>query len=166
MEIWDLYDDNRNIIGEHIRGEKLPDDGYHLVVHAWIKNSNNEFLISRRAANRPTFPLMYECVGGSVIKGESSLTGAIREIKEEIGLDLAECDGKLLFSKVRKIINGVKFNDILDVWLFNYNGEINLHNAITDEVDFANWLSLKEIQELYKQNKLVPTLEYIFDIKI
>ncbi len=81
-------------------------------------------------------------------------------------MDLAECDGKLLFSKVRKIINGVKFNDILDVWLFNYNGEINLHNAITDEVDFANWLSLKEIQELYKQNKLVPTLEYIFDIKI
>lgn len=81
MEIWDLYDENRNIIGEHIRGEKLPDDGYHLVVHAWIKNSNNEFLISRRAVNRPTFPLMYECVGGSVIKGESSLTGAIREIK-------------------------------------------------------------------------------------
>ncbi len=67
MEIWDLYDDNRNIIGEHIRGEKLPDDGYHLVVHAWIKNSNNEFLISRRAVNRPTFPHFRLCMNVSAV---------------------------------------------------------------------------------------------------
>lgn len=163
MEIWDLYDENRNIIGEHIRGEQLPDNGYHLVVHAWIKNSKNEFLISKRAANRLTYPLMYECVGGSVLKGESSLQGAIREIKEEVGLDIEEDSGNLIFSEIRKEINGKKFNDILDVWLFNYDGEVNLNDATTDEVESVSWLSLKEIKKLYNENKLVPTLEYILD---
>lgn len=73
-EIWDLYDENRKLLGkDHVRGEQLPIDGYHLVVNVWIRNSKGEYLISQRSANRPTFPLMWECVGGSVVKGEDSM---------------------------------------------------------------------------------------------
>ena len=53
----------------------------------WIRNSKGQYLISQRSANRPTYPLMWECVGGSVVKGEDSLQGAIREAKEEAGVD-------------------------------------------------------------------------------
>lgn len=35
-EIWDLYNEQRQIIGEHTRGEELPDNDYHLVAHVWI----------------------------------------------------------------------------------------------------------------------------------
>lgn len=46
-EIWDLYNENRELIGkDHIRGEQLPIDGYHLVVHVWIRNAKGEYLIS------------------------------------------------------------------------------------------------------------------------
>ena len=39
-EIWDLYDENRELLGkDHVRGEQLPIDGYHLVVHVWIRTS-------------------------------------------------------------------------------------------------------------------------------
>lgn len=39
-EIWDLYDENRELLGkDHVRGEQQPIDGYHLVVHVWIRNS-------------------------------------------------------------------------------------------------------------------------------
>lgn len=165
MEKWDLYDENRIVIGEHVRGDELPDNGYHLVVHVWIKNNKNQFLISRRAENRPTFPLMWECVGGSVLTGESSLQGAIREVKEEIGIDFDKKDGKLLFSKVRKIINNKKYNDILDVWLFEFNGDFDLKNATTDEVECCKWLNINQIKDLYNDKKLVPSLEYIFDSK-
>ena len=73
-EIWDLYDENRELLGkDHVRGEQLPIGGYHLVVHVWIRNSKGEYLISQRSANRPTFPLVWECVDGSVVKGEDSL---------------------------------------------------------------------------------------------
>ena len=98
-EIWDLYNEKRELIGkDHVRGEQLPIDGYHLVVHVWIRNSKGEYLISQRAANRPTYPLMWECVGGSVVKGEDSLLGAIREAKEEVGVDLEPGKGKVLFT--------------------------------------------------------------------
>lgn len=159
MELWDLYTRDRQLTGEnHIRGEKLPPERYHLVVHVWIRNSRGEWLISQRAASRPTFPLMWECVGGSVMKGEDSLTGAIREAKEEVGVDLDPAQGKLVSSTVRE-----HFQDIKDDWVFIYDGEINLDSATTDEVADMRWMTAEEIRQLYDSGELVYTLTYFFD---
>lgn len=163
MEIWDLYDRDRNIIGEHIRGEELPENGFHLVVHIWVKNSKGQYLISQRSESRKSNPLMWECCGGSVLKGENSLNGALREAKEEVGIELQPNDGKIIFSKIREYVNGEKFNDILDVWLFEYDGDINLNNATTDEVEQAMWLYPNEVKKLYEEQKLVHTLDYFFE---
>ena len=158
MEIWDLYDENGRLTGkDHIRGEKVPDGYFHLVVHIWIKNSKGEYLIAQRAADRPTFPLMWECVGGSVTKGENGLQGAVREVKEEVGIDLSPADGKLVFSRVRK-----HFNDIFEVWLFDYDGDVDLKNATTAEVAQTAWLNRSEIKALFEQGKFVDTLDYFF----
>lgn len=162
-EIWDLYNENRELLGrDHVRGEQLPIDGYHLVVHVWIRNSKGEYLISQRSANRPTYPLMWECVGGSVVKGEDSLQGAIRETKEEVGIDLEPSNGQVLFTKTRKIIEGKIFNDIMDVWLFEYDGEVDLSNATTDEVAQVAWMNREQIKELFEQKMFVDTLDYFF----
>lgn len=158
MELWDLYDENCELTGkDHIRGKKIPGGYFHLVVHIWIKNSKGEYLIAQRAADRPTFPLYWECVGGSVIKGESGLQGAICEVKEEVGIDFAPEDGRLVFSRVRK-----HFNDIIEVYLFNYDGEVEIKNATTAEVAQTAWLNRDEIKELFEQNKFVDTLDYFF----
>ena len=131
-EIWDLYDENRELLGkDHVRGEQLPIDGYHLVVHVWIRNSKGEYLISQRSANRPTFPLMWECVGGSVVKGEDSMQGAIREAKEEVGVELNPEKGQVI-------------------------------NATTDEVAQVAWMNRTQIKELFDANMFVDTLEYFF----
>ena len=165
MEIWDLYDKNKTLIGKtHTRGDELPDGCYHLVVHVWIKNSLNQYLITQRAANRKTYPLMFENVGGSVLAGESSIQGAVREVKEEVGLDFEGGTGKLVFSMVRDEVSGKKFNDIADVWFFDYNGDVDLSCATTDEVCDWMWLDIDGIKKLYDEGKLVPTLEYIFDL--
>lgn len=158
MEMWDLYDIDRTVIGEHIRGNELPANSYHLVVHVWIKNNQGKYLISQRAKNRPTFPLMWECVGGSVLKGETSLQGALRETAEEVGIELLPQNGKLLFSNIRK-----QFNDIVDVWLFTYDGIVSLKNATTEEVEQTVWLDRNDIMRLKQGNKLVDTLDYFFD---
>ena len=162
-EIWDLYNEKRELIGkEHVRGEQLPIDGYHLVVHVWIRNAKGEYLISQRSASRPTYPLMWECVGGSVVKGEDSLMGALREAKEEVGVALEPGKGRVLFTKVRKIIEGKIYNDIMDVWLFDYDGEVDLNNATTDEVTQVAWMDREQIKELFEQKMFVGTLEYFF----
>ena len=162
-EIWDLYDENRELLGkDHVRGEQLPIDGYHLVVHVWIRNSKGEYLISQRSANRPTFPLVWECVDGSVIKGEDSLQGALREVKEEVGVDLLPEKGQVILSDIKKIEFGKVVNKIVDVWLFEYDGEVDLSNATTDEVAQVAWMNRSQIKELFDANMFVDTLEYFF----
>lgn len=164
MELWDLYTEHRELTGKtHIRGEELPNGCYHLVVHVWIQNSKGEYLISQRSANRPTYPLMWECVGGSVLAGENSIDGAVREAKEEVGIDLSAENGTLVFTKTRGITDGKKFQDIMDVWRFQYDGVVSLANATTDEVSQTCWMSVPEIQKLQEQGLLVETLSYFFD---
>jgi len=164
MEIWELMNENREPLGrDHVRGEKLPEGCYHLVVHVWLRNSKGEYLISQRSPDRPTFPLMWECVGGSVVKGEDSLTGAIREVKEEVGVDLTPERGKVLFSRVRGTIDGAYFGDILDVWRFDYDGPVCLDRATTQEVAQAAWMTKAQVRRLYDAGQLVPSLGYFFD---
>ena len=162
-EIWDLYNENRELLGkDHVRGEQLPIDGYHLVVHVWIRNSKGQYLISQRSANRPTFPLVWECVDGSVVKGEDSLQGALREVKEEVGVDLLPEKGHVILSDIKKIEFGKVVNKIVDVWLFEYDGEVDLSNATTDEVAQVAWMNRSQIKELFDANMFVDTLEYFF----
>ena len=163
MELWDLYNERRELTGrDHIRGEEIPQGYYHLVVHIWIRNSKGEYLISQRSADRPAFPLMWECVGGSVIKGEDSLAGALRETQEEVGLTLSPEDGKLVYSVVGRIINGVRFSDILDVWLFEYDGPVSREQATTHEVAQVKWMTKAQIKGQFDAGKLVHTLGYFF----
>ena len=160
MELWDLYDENRNVTGKiHERGKDIPDGYLHLIVHIWIRNKDNKFLISRRSADRTSYPLYLECPGGSVLKDETSLEGAIREVKEEVGIDLSNVKGKLIYTEIRKY-----FHDIMDVWLFDYDGEADLSMATTKEVCEVMWLSLDEIKNKLDNNELVPTLGYLFNI--
>jgi len=163
MEIWDLYNDRRELTGlRHIRGERIPQGYYHLVVHVWLRSSCGKYLISQRSADRTSFPLMWECTGGSVLKGEDSLSGAVREVWEELGIRLPEESGQLLFSKVRDTIRGERFGDILDVWLFTYDGNPCLEAAPTKEVAQAVWMDPSEVQKLYESGKFVSTLDYFF----
>lgn len=163
MEKWDLYDENRRLIGKtHVRGEEIPENCCHLVVHVWIKNSRGEYLISQRSADRPSHPLMWECVGGSVLAGEDSLTGALRETSEEVGIELSRDMGRLAFSQVRRYVNGARFADILDVWVFEYDGTVDIESASTREVAQAKWMTKAEIKKLFDDGKFVPTLEYFF----
>jgi len=96
-------------------------------------------------------------VGGSVTVGEDSLTGALRETKEEVGVDLDPAAGKVVFSRTRPW-----FHDIMDVWLFEYDGEVDLARATTDEVAQVKWMTVDEIRALNESGDLVDTLTYFF----
>ena len=164
MELWDLYNEKREPLGKtHVRGEKLPEGAYHIVVHVWIKNHAGQFLMSRRAASRRSFPLMWETVGGSVTAGENSREGALREVFEEVGIDLSQSEGRLVFSQTRGVIDGKRFGDILDVWLFEYDKDADLERATTDEVAETKWLFPDEIKKLSDDGELVYSLNYFFE---
>ena len=129
-----------------------------------MKNSEGRYLISQRSADRPTFPLMWETTGGSVLMGEDSLTGAIREAKEELGIDLPPKAGRLMFSRVRDWVDGRRFGDILDVWEFPYEGEARLDLAEGEACD-TRWADIIEIGRMLESGEMVETLRYIMERK-
>ena len=165
MELWDLYDafripQNRT----HVRGTPLPPDGYHLVVHVWIHNHEGKFLMSQRSATRPHDPLKWECVGGSVLAGEDSLAGAIRETLEEVGISLDPDEGQIIYTNTRSTVDGVQYNDHLDVWLFEYTGKVDLSLATTDEVAQVCWMAVPEIKALYAAGEMPKGLGYLMHL--
>ena len=50
----------------------------------------------------------------------------------------------------------------MDVWLFEYDREVDLGNATTGEVAQVAWMNRKQIKELFDANMFVDTLEYFF----
>ena len=97
-----------------------------------------------------------------MIKGEDSLQGALREVKEEVGVDLLPKKGHVILSDIKKIEFGKVVNKIVDIWLFKYDGEVDLSNATTDEVAQVAWMNRSQIKELFDANMFVDTLEYFF----
>ena len=159
MEVWDLYDRERRVIGEHVRGNEMPEGGYHLVVHIWIRNREGKYLMTQRSKNKKTYPLKWECVGGSVLRGETSLHAALREVKEEVGIDLPPESGGLVLTRIRDTVDGRRINDINDIYLYTWDGDVDLDRATTDEVGRVQWMDRNGITDLYHRGEMVSVIK-------
>jgi 8-oxo-dGTP pyrophosphatase MutT (NUDIX family) len=96
MEFCDVYDKYFNRTGKVIRrGDSLKKDEYNLVSIVWVKNEKDEFLISKRSKLKDSKE-RWETMGGMALVGENCLDTALREVKEEVGLNLKSENGKLI----------------------------------------------------------------------
>lgn len=155
LELWDLYDKNRLKTNRvHKRGTPLAEGDYHIVVHVWIRNNKGEILLTKRHQDK-THPNLWECTGGSILVGEDSIEGALREVKEEIGISLLRSNGKLVKSERRYI-----YNNFCDVWIFDQSFEILETELQQDEVSDIKWVTVSELDNIYSSNLIVPTLSY------
>lgn len=155
-EIWDLYDGNRNLVGKTIkRGTKIPEGMYHIVVTVWLRNKDGKFLMSKRSRDKRWCPGMWEATGGAVDAGESSLDGAVREVREELGIRLNPKDGKLI-----KTMQSEEMKDFYDVWLFDVDDEIEDLILQKSEVSEARFMTMVEIDKLWQEKKLHILLYY------
>ena len=145
MELWDIYDRNRNKTGKTIkRGERLQKGEYHLIVHIWIKNSNNEFLIQQRS-EKVKNPLVWSTTGGSAVAGEDSFTAALREVKEELGIDLTDKKGYLFEEGIYEEDNQQYLSD---TYLYFIDIDIKDLKLQTEEVKQAKYEKMSKIKEM------------------
>ena len=158
MELWDIYDINRiktgRIIDRH-SDEQLNNGEYHLVVEAIIINSKREILLSKRSETKNKYPLFWECAGGSVISGETSLEAILRELKEELGLEF-----KIDEAKFYKTIRDDNAKDFKDIWLFIKDIEQTNLRYNDGEVIDAKWVTIEELEEMKIKKEIVPTLDF------
>ncbi|MBO5179365.1 MAG: NUDIX domain-containing protein [Clostridia bacterium] len=156
-ELWDVYDSNKRKTGRIAeRGVDVLDNGeYHIVVQAVIINSKNELLISKRAAHKK-YGLMWEMNGGSILKGETSLEGMIRELREELGINVSKREAIFLKYTTREK-SPANFKDF---WLFRKDVDIKDITFPDGEAVEAKWVSIEEYLELIEKKEIVPTIEF------
>lgn len=89
MELWDAYDGQGNRTGgELVRGQEIPEGCYHLVSEVVVRHEDGSFLLMQRSEDKEMFPGLFEAgAGGSALKGEGPYEAAVRELKEETGIE-------------------------------------------------------------------------------
>ena len=138
-ELWDVLDENGNITGRvHERGKPMKNGDYHLEVYVWIENDKGEYLISQRSPNK-TRPLMWECTGGNAVAGDDSLTTALKETSEELGIELDPQNGQMI--QQRLPCSNAECHGVIDVWLFRQTVDISTVVLSPDETCNAMWAS-------------------------
>lgn len=155
-EIWDVYDADRRLTGRrHRRADPMKAGDYHLSVHVWLLNSKGQFLITKRAPNKGN-PNMWACTGGAAVAGDDSMAAAIREVKEETGLDVRPENGKRLITYRRE-------DSFHDVWLFRQNFDIKDVVLQENETVDAKYASEGEIREMIRQGTFIA-YRYLEDL--
>lgn len=159
MELWSLMDANRNFTGKVIkRGQTIDVDCYHLVVFAFIKNINGKLLIAKRSGNK-THAHTWEIPAGSSILQESSMDAIIREVKEEVGIDLHPDSGRVIKSFSR---HG-DFAYIADIWLFDQFISDNEICCSPQEVEVAKFVDIVELRDIINSGMFMVGMPEVID---
>ncbi len=89
MEIWDGYlRDGSAANRDLIRGERIPEGLYHLVSEILVRHTDGDYLLMQRDPAKHNYGGFYEATaGGSALKGETALMCAVRELREETGIE-------------------------------------------------------------------------------
>lgn len=150
MEIWDLYDKNRNLTGKTMeRGANVEQGLYHLVVEIWTISKDGNMLLTKRHEDKP-YGLMWECTGGSVVSGEDSITGALRELREETGLI---ADDKLVF-----VDTLIRKHSIVDTYLYIHEPDLSEVVFQDGEVIDAKIVRIEEFKKMNEDGMIVPSV--------
>ena len=159
-EYVDIYDRNKNKTGKtKIRFKDiLEDNEYTIGVQLIIFNQNNEILITKRSNTKMVLPGKWECNGGAIEAGETPVEGLIREIKEELGINVNT--DKLIFLKT--VIKDKKHH-MKEVYLYKDNIDINDLRFSDNEVIAAKYVSIDEYMKMFNAGEIVYNVD--FDIK-
>lgn len=152
-------DEHGNKTGRlHERGKTLQPGDYHLFIEVWIMNRKGEFLVSKRTPDRGD---AWHSTCGCAIMGEDSITAALREVREEIGIVLNPEAGQLF--KRCKIIHPNRAGAIRDVWLFLQEVDIADVVICPIEIAGAKWASRKQIMDMTHDGSFAyPYLDELF----
>src|SRR3989338_68087 len=111
---------------------------WHRTVHIWFINSKDEILLQFRSPQMDNYPSHWDIsCAGHISSGEDADTAALREIKEEIGLDLPVHQLKIIGETTQQGVlnNGTYFdNEFNNVYLIKEDLDVKKLQKQASEV--------------------------------
>lgn len=151
MEQVDVLNKDGNPTGEiKSRADVHRDGNWHRTVRIWILNSKHELLSQKRSPTKDVSPNCWTAsASGHVATGETSIAAALKEIKEELGLELQENEVRYLFTAPRSLkIKTDMINDVADVYLVNKDFETKNLVLQEEEVSEVRWFYYAELEKM------------------
>lgn len=165
MELWDGYYEDETLAGvDLVRGQAIPNGLLHLVSEIIVHHEDGDYLLMQRDYNKETYPGLYEAsAGGSVLKGETPLEGALRELEEETGIRTDSLTP--IYRKVNHKRDAIHYG-----YLCRINGDKDRIRLQEGETIAYRWLTKEEFLKFADSDEFVPTgrerlSEYLESIK-
>lgn len=148
MEYFDVLNEYGEFTGKVETREECHNKGlWHRAVYGFIFNKNGDVLLQKRSKNKKLWPNLWDVTaGGHVLTGEFGMQALIREVKEELGIDISEEEitylvGSTSINEKRNIINK-HFNEC---YLIKKDVDMANIKLQEEEVSEIRWFSKEEI---------------------
>jgi len=144
-EIFDIVNDNDEVIGQLPRRLVHRDGHKHRAVHVFVFDHRGRIFLQKRSQSKDTFPGRWDSsASGHLDAGEDYDACAVRELREEIGLT-ATSPPRRLFKINACPETGQEF-----VWAYQleFEGPFTLH---PEEIERAAWFTPEEVNRWLTQ---------------
>ncbi|HBA49932.1 MAG TPA: NUDIX hydrolase [Lachnospiraceae bacterium] len=150
-ELWDAYLADGTVTGRVlVRGEQIPEGLYHAGAEVFVLHDDGSVLLMQRDWSKPNYPGHWESgASGSVVKGESFLHGALRELWEETGIRAQELEP--IYTVVRR-------NAIYKGYLCRTDVPKDAVTLQPGETIAYRWAEWQQFMEIYESADFVDTL--------
>lgn len=151
MELIEVLDEKGQKTGQILDKEIVHQNGlWHREVAVWIFNSKGETLVQRRAASKKMNPNKLGLCAGHVPSNEDSITAMVREISEEIGIQVTPNDIHFLITeqKDRSFPNGLVNRIFNDVYYLIIDKEINEFTIQEEELSELIWIDFLQFKKM------------------
>jgi 8-oxo-dGTP diphosphatase len=155
VEMIDVVDENGVPSGRAKPRSSIHRDGdWHRTVHVWLANGRGEVLFQKRSSAKESFPGVWDVsAAGHIESGETSAAAAIKELREELGIDVRPGDLRLLFSVKSALTHGSgsfidnEISDVYVVWLDIDKNDFHLQASEVSDVRFVEVARLARLAQ-------------------
>ena len=145
-EIFDVVNERDEVIGRETRSKVHRNGLRHRAVHALVFNSRGEVFLQKRSMSKDSSPGLWDSsASGHLDCGEDYDACVIRELREEIGLEVSACPQRVF--KVDACHNtGQEF-----VWLYlcASEGPFTLH---PEEIERGDWFTPERVAQWVEEH--------------
>lgn len=165
MELIDIRNKDGSITGEVKEREKIHADGdLHGTSHVWIVRTNQkgsfDVLLQQRSSDKDSFPECFDISSaGHIPAGQGYLESAIREIHEELGLNVDKSELKFVGmhdGSVKTAFYGKTFanHELSAVYLYHKDIDVKKLKLQKKEVKSVKWMAYEDcLTEIRKGNQ-------------
>jgi isopentenyldiphosphate isomerase len=157
QEIIDVCDSNGGYTGQKLpRNEIHRNKLWHKTVHVQILDSDGHTLFQLRSMDKESFPNKLDIsAAGHVSSGEKIITAALRELEEELGLQLEESRLEYIgdFASEQTLPNGGIDREIQSFFMARITESEKLMLKIQEsEVQKILWFTWQELEQALHEN--------------